>query len=117
MVRGKDGYLSISTELPSGHPNRGGRTVDQWLSGHDEMVLKLSGSQSKNIVCFTGFSQLTHFFLVGSPIGNAGLQQRAGPCINTGKIRYSVYSLLSTEILTCPFSPSRPVHTETISIP
>ena len=31
--------------------------------------------------------------------------------------RYSVYSLVSTEALTQPSSPSRPVHTETISIP
>ena len=30
--------------------------------------------------------------------------------------RYSVYSLVSTEVLTRPSSPSRPVHTETISI-
>ena len=33
-----------------------------------------------------------------------------------GKGRYSVYSLVSTEALTRPSSPSRPVHTETISI-
>ena len=31
--------------------------------------------------------------------------------------RYSVYSLVFTEVLTRPSSPSRPVHTETISIP
>ena len=31
--------------------------------------------------------------------------------------RYSVYSLVSTEMFTRPSSPSRPVHTETISIP
>ena len=30
---------------------------------------------------------------------------------------YSVYSLVSTEMFTRPFSPSRRVHTETISIP
>ena len=33
------------------------------------------------------------------------------------KVKVFVYSLVSTKVLTQPSSPSRPVHTETISVP
>ena len=33
------------------------------------------------------------------------------------KIKVFVFSLVSTEVLTRPYSPSRPVHKDTISIP